>query len=48
MLAPQDLQRMLALRALGWGAKRISRESKAAAATRFGCTCGAGVGDLWR
>ncbi len=26
MLAPQEVQRMLALHALGWGAKRISRE----------------------
>lgn len=26
MLAPQEVQRMLALQALGWGAKRISRE----------------------
>ena len=26
MLAPQEVQRMLALRALGWGAKRISAE----------------------
>lgn len=26
MLAPQEVQRMLALRALGWGSKRISRE----------------------
>lgn len=26
MLAPQEVQRMLALSALGWGAKRISRE----------------------
>src|SRR5918912_2015224 len=26
MLAPQEVQRMLALRAQGWGAKRISRE----------------------
>jgi len=26
MLAPQEVQKMLALRALGWGAKRISRE----------------------
>ena len=26
MLAPQEVQRMLALNALGWGAKRISRE----------------------
>jgi hypothetical protein len=25
MLAPQEVQRMLALQALGWGAKRISR-----------------------
>ena len=25
MLAPQEVQRMLALSALGWGAKRISR-----------------------
>jgi transposase len=26
MLAPQEVQKMLALRALGWGSKRISRE----------------------
>jgi transposase len=26
MLAPQEVQKMLALQALGWGAKRISRE----------------------
>jgi hypothetical protein len=26
MLAPQEVQRMLALSALGWGGKRISRE----------------------
>lgn len=26
MLAPQEVQRMVALQALGWGAKRISRE----------------------
>src|SRR3954469_8748473 len=26
MLAPQEVQKMLALSALGWGAKRISRE----------------------
>jgi hypothetical protein len=26
MLAPQEVQRMLALQALGWGAKRIRRE----------------------
>lgn len=26
MLAPQEVHKMLALQALGWGAKRISRE----------------------
>lgn len=26
MLAPQEVQRMLALQAQGWGAKRISQE----------------------
>lgn len=26
MVAPQEVQKMLALSALGWGAKRISRE----------------------
>ncbi len=26
MMAPQEVQKMLALQALGWGAKRISRE----------------------
>ena len=46
MLAPQEVQRMLALQALGWGAKRISGE--------IGCsrntvreTCAAAAGRRW-